>query len=69
MAKDEPRREGFVSPDALPDDAIDLAAREGTPEYERAQEEVMIRGATDAERDFDGVDGVNEEDAEEDDAT
>jgi hypothetical protein len=43
---------GFVSPEE-PDD-IDLSAPEGTPEYERAQEEVMIRGAAEASSETEG---------------
>jgi hypothetical protein len=51
---DDAPRDGFVSGEPPADDEIDLSAPEGTPEYERAQEEVMIRGATDAETDVGG---------------
>jgi hypothetical protein len=45
---------GFVSPEEPDDDDIDLSAPEGTPEYERAQEEVMIRGAAAASTETEG---------------
>jgi hypothetical protein len=52
--REDAPRDGFVSGEEPADDEIDLSAPEGTPEYERAQEEVMIRGAADAETDVAG---------------
>jgi hypothetical protein len=52
---------GFVSPEEPDDDDIDLSAPEGTPEYERAQEEVMIRGAAAASSETEGPLAPDEE--------